>query len=117
MRGIDNLKDYRKKYKLYYGIEFDRDYAVHHIDGNRENNNIANLVLLPSKLHSKYHFQKQIIEGQPLPTSISGNGLHNQSYYFSCLEAFVETLKECNKWYDYKMYMDGLIPNIHGIEL
>ena len=48
---------------------------------------------------------------------ISDNALHGQSYYLTCLEEFIETLKECNKWYDYKMYLDGKIQNIHGIEL
>ena len=33
--------------------------VVHHIDGNKENNDIHNLVLFPSKsAHAKYHFEK-----------------------------------------------------------
>lgn len=117
MKDINKLKGYRTKYKRYYGIDFGSEYAVHHIDGNRENNDISNLVLLPSKLHSKYHFQKTVIEATPLPTRISGNGLNVQSYYLACLEEFLETIAECNKWYDYKMYLEGRIPNIHCIEL
>ena len=117
MRDINKLKNYRTKYKRYYEIEFGREYAVHHIDGNRENNDIANLVLLPSKLHSQYHFLKTIIDRQNLPTVISGNALSSQSYYLSSLEEFLKVLKECNKWYDYKMYLDGCIPNIHSIML
>ena len=111
------MANYRTSYKKYFGIEFGREYAVHHIDGNRENNDISNLVLLPTKLHSKYHFLKSIIEQQSLPTQIRGNGIHGQLYYLDCLERFLETLKECNKWYDFKMYLSGCIPNIHGIEL
>lgn len=117
MKDISKLKNYRTKYKRYYGIDFGKEYAIHHIDGNRSNNDINNLVLLPTKLHSKYHFQKQIVESQPLPTQISGNGLLGQSYYMNCLDSFLETLKECNKWHDYKQHLDGLMPNIHGIEL
>lgn len=117
MKDISKLKNYREKYKRYYEIEFGNEYVIHHIDGNRENNDINNLLLLPSKLHSKYHFQKQIIETIPIPTTINGNSLHSQSYYLDCLESFLDTLKECNKWYDYKMFLDGCIPNIHGIEL
>ena len=63
MKDLDRLKGYRKKYKRYYGIEFDRSYAIHHIDGNHENND------------------------------------------------------ECGKWYDFKLYLDGELPNIHGITL
>lgn len=117
MKDINKLKNYRLKYKRYYGIEFDVSYAVHHIDEDRENNDISNLVLLPSRLHSKYHFQKQIIESMQVPTRITGNALNAQSYYIRCLDEFLSTLRECNKWYDYKMYLDGCIPNIHGIEL
>lgn len=115
MKDISKMKNYRKKYKLYYNIDFGAEYSVHHIDGNRQNNDISNLVLLPRKLHSKYHFLKQIVEEQPLPLQISGNGMHAQSYFLNCLEQFLETLRECNKWYDYKMFLDGKIPNIHNI--
>ena len=110
-------KNYRKKYKRHYNIDFDSSYAIHHIDGNHENNDINNLVLLPAKLHSKYHFQKQIIDAQKIPTMISGNSASSETYYLNCIEEFIETLKECNKWYDYKMYLEGHIPNIHGIIL
>lgn len=48
--------NYRKYYKDYYGIDFDSNYVVHHIDFDRSNNDINNLLLLPSKLHSRYHF-------------------------------------------------------------
>ena len=117
MKDINKLKNYREKYKRHYGIDFDKNYAVHHIDGNRQNNDIKNLVLLPTRLHSKYHFLKTTVEAMPLPTKITGNGLNTQSYYLTSLEEFLETLRECNKWYDYKMYLDGCIPNIHGIVL
>lgn len=117
MKDANELKNYRTKYKRYYGIEFGREYAVHHIDGNRENNDISNLVLLPTKLHSQYHFLKTIVERQELPTRISGNALSSQSYYLSGLEEFLRVLGECNKWYDYKMYLEGCIPNIHRIIL
>ena len=110
-------ENYRAKYKRYYGIEFGAEYVVHHIDGDRGNNEIRNLVLLPRDLHSRYHFQKSVVEGQPLPTYITGNALHCQTYYLSCLEDFMKTLKECNKWYDYKLYLEGALPNIHGIRL
>lgn len=110
-------ENYRLKYKQYFGIDFDDTYDIHHIDGDHSNNDINNLLLLPSKLHSKYHFQKQIIEAQPVPTKICGNGVNGQNYYLSCLESFLKTLQECNKWHDFKMYLSGAMPNIHGIKL
>lgn len=55
VKKAEDLKNYRTKYKRYYGIDFDSSYDVHHIDGNHENNNINNLLLLPKDLHQKYH--------------------------------------------------------------
>lgn len=50
------MKDYKKIYADYYGIKWDSSlFEVHHIDRNRENNDIKNLVLIPKKLHAEYH--------------------------------------------------------------
>ena len=46
--------DYRKKYKKHYG-EIPNDWDVHHIDFNRKNNQIENLVAIPIELHKKIH--------------------------------------------------------------
>lgn len=108
--------DYRELYKKHYNLNFNEQYEVHHIDGNRGNNNFANLVLLPKSLHQKYHAQKQLVENYPLCTQITGNGC-GVGVFNIYTEQFLETLKECNKWYDYKSYLDGKIPNIHNIEI
>lgn len=48
--------DYRKVYEQFYNIKWDRKlYEIHHIDHNRENNDIKNLILLPRELHRKLH--------------------------------------------------------------
>lgn len=109
--------NYRKYYKNYYNIDFDKKYVVHHIDCNRENNNIHNLVLLPVELHIKYHNQKIIIENIEMPTKICGNGNSGYSCYLYELKKFINILEECNKWYDYKMYLEGIIPNFHNIDI
>lgn len=57
------MKDYRKIYADYYCIEWDSKlFEVHHIDRNRENNDVHNLVLLPKKLHKEYHRIISIIQ-------------------------------------------------------
>lgn len=48
-------RNYRKYYQEYYSINLDKDFEIHHIDYDRENNNISNLVALPKKLHHKLH--------------------------------------------------------------
>ena len=57
------MQNYRKIYADYYGIKWDSKlFEVHHIDRNRENNDIKNLVLLPKKLHREYHRIISVIE-------------------------------------------------------
>lgn len=50
--------DYRKKYKDFFKIQFGKQYDIHHIDFNHENNNIENLLLLPKDLHKRLHKAK-----------------------------------------------------------
>lgn len=55
MKDVCKLKNYREKYKRYYGIEFGKEFEVHHMDFDRENDDISNLLLLPKELHQRYH--------------------------------------------------------------
>lgn len=110
-------ENYNKFFKRYYGIDFGKEYVVHHIDGDHSNDCIANLMLLPRGLHSKYHELKKVIESNRLPTEIRGNQLSNATIIFNCYKRFLAILNECNEWYDYKMFLDGKLPNIHGIRL
>lgn len=54
---------YRKIWESYYGpIPTDsngRSYEIHHIDGNRNNNDISNLKCLSIKEHYNVHYQQQ----------------------------------------------------------
>ncbi len=58
MRGffINNMKNYRKLYAEYYGISINDGYHIHHINRNRNDNRIENLILLPCEVHSKLHW-------------------------------------------------------------
>ena len=118
------MANYRKIYKDYFGIKFGPEYVVHHIDANRENNDISNLLLLPKEVHAKYHLcfntlkscdKSFKIESQ-ITGTISKCG-NNSQYFITMLKCYLEALDECNKWYDYKMYLMGKLPNIHNIKL
>lgn len=111
------MKDYRAKYKRYYNIEFSKNFVIHHIDLNHDNNDINNLLLLPKKLHSSYHFHLDILKSMEMPMLITGNGCNSQNYYLNMLEDFLKVLVECNKWYDFKLHLEGLMPNINNIKL
>lgn len=47
--------DFRKYYCNETGIKLNSSIHIHHIDKNRKNNHISNLVNLPGKFHIKYH--------------------------------------------------------------
>lgn len=97
--------DYRKFYKDYYGIKFTAEYDIHHIDFNRDNNNIDNLILLPKKLHAKYHMcinslgcdKNGIIQ---LNILIGLN--YDNSYKNKMLKVYIHTLEEIKEWVLYK---------------
>lgn len=114
MKDISKLKNYREKYKRYYGIEFGRDYEIHHIDLNHNNNDIDNLVLLPRELHRKYHFYlnavRKIKNGESymcmFDARVHGNLLNTNSYEMNAISNLVSVLNECSYWYDKKAKAD-----------
>ena len=50
-----NSTEYRLKYEYLTNRKIPEGFNVHHIDGNRKNNVMTNLVALPLKLHADYH--------------------------------------------------------------
>lgn len=44
----------------YYG-EIPKDYVIHHIDGNKSNNNLANLQLMSNAAHTALHFSRKTL--------------------------------------------------------
>jgi len=47
--------NYKKIYENYYNIKILKAWDIHHIDGNRENNNIKNLISIPREFHKALH--------------------------------------------------------------
>lgn len=127
MKDALELKDYREKFKRYYGLEFSKDYHIHHIDLNHSNNDIENLMIVPKELHEVYHEclvnVQMLTEGKDTSRSFefdvkpTGNISGYQSFAFSSLLRFMKVLEEMNNWYDYKLYLEGKMPNYHGITL
>ena len=108
MKDINSLKNYREKYKRYYGIDFGKEYAIHHIDFDRSNNDISNLLLLPRELHAKYHLILNAISVSPDKPKADGfidvrisNAIITE-YNAKMFELLPETIAECNKWLRWK---------------
>ena len=110
------MKDYIKLYKCYYGIEFGDEYEVHHLDGDRSNNNIYNLLLLPAPLHSRYHLLKNSVEGRTLFTGITGDVSSPNSYLWKMMQNFMDCLDECNRWATFKLILEGYPLNMPAID-
>ena len=114
------MRDYRQIYKDHYRVEFSRDYDIHHIDLNRENNEIDNLLLLPKKLHHQYHFALDYLtamakeEDYPEHLCMFSGKIEESgriSYKIGALKRFASALEECSAWYDFKLYLEGLMPD------
>lgn len=52
----------RAKYQRLLKAQLPKDFEVHHIDGDKNNNDIKNLVALPVDLHRDYHKYRAEIE-------------------------------------------------------
>lgn len=112
--------DYRKHYEKLTKIKVPEGFEIHHIDFNRKNNNIRNLVALPKYLHNEYHrvvtkFKNKDFKLQLKLTGIvdSGNGFNN--YYWDCVCEFLKTYKKCQTYIDYRDYLLGIIIDVHKI--
>ena len=46
---------HRVLYEKYHGVELTKKDIIHHIDGDKENNNVSNLKLMTKSEHSKLH--------------------------------------------------------------
>lgn len=104
--------DYRQLYKDHYGLEFGNDMAVHHIDFDRSNNSIDNLLLLPRSLHSKYHFVYSMLFGlkcdQDLKDELKLTGPMVPTHYSQWLRKMAETLDEVQPWIAMKVDFEML---------
>lgn len=118
---VKKENDYRRKFKEHYGIDFSNDYVVHHIDFDRSNNDIDNLLLLPKKLHAKYHHAVNVLRhnnaSHKFDVDVRIPVPRHDYVHQGVMKSLCDALIECQKWADYKMYLDGDWPNIHHLKL
>lgn len=103
-------KDYRRLYKKYYGINIGPNMTIHHIDGNHDNNDISNLLMLPRELHAAYHYylDKAWLIGKgsfSIDPKLSGSIA--LSYNNQILRGLVETMEKCEEWVRFKEQLDA----------
>lgn len=100
--------DYRQLYRDYFGIEFDNTMVIHHIDFDRTNNDIDNLIMIPRRLHAKYHLHVSQLGG-------TGDGIINydmrvngDTYRIQELRGLADALDEIMQWVRIKWQMEQM---------
>lgn len=93
--------NYREIYCRHYGIaDPGPDFDIHHIDFNRDNNNIDNLIMLPKRLHHQYHFAMSALSSSDERTIIKFDGkidMENR-YERIMLRHLVDAMDEIENW-------------------
>lgn len=101
---------YRKIYSEITGVEVPIYFDVHHIDFDRNNNDIENMVALPKKLHSDYHKHLPYLNyGLPTQLSILNIG------YINLLTDYINIHIQCSKWINHRDYLLNKSPNIYNL--
>lgn len=119
------MSNYRKIYECRCKIKIPKDYEIHHINLNHNDNNIMNLVMLPKKLHSKYHIYLNLLNNRySIVTKLqsvieNGNGINEYiiTEQYKAEKKFIKIWYECQKWVDYRNYLLGIMDNIHKIHI
>ena len=118
--------NHRKFYLSELKINLPKNIEIHHLDGNRGNNNLDNLVAIPKFLHMRYHYYKT----QIMLTDIKLEDIINVSYdsnndYYTDLNKYLSMfLKLRPVYYEIKKWIGlresrrvGLYFNNDPIEL
>ena len=90
--------NYRKFYEEKTGIKTSKEEDIHHLDCNRENNDIYNLIKIPRKLHKQYHFYLRVVKDYSKLFDNATEEIKTEyRYEIKKYEYFIEKLKEKEK--------------------
>lgn len=110
-----NLKNARAKYKRFYGIDFGDEYDIHHIDLDKSNNDIENLLLLPKELHKEYHRALKQLAEWGIDYTETNNIIiplflvkNNDTLYFAyqAIQNYIKCYRKCSVWIARKNSME-----------
>ena len=97
--------EYRELYKECFGINFPNTMEVHHINGNRQDNSMSNLLLLPRDLHNRLHTCNAQMAGNRNEIEEMAKRTYNLAckyggfaYELIALSEFADTLREVAAW-------------------
>lgn len=100
--------NYRKLYEKHYGIQIPKGFVIHHIDCDRNNNDISNLIMLPNELHQRFHWYFTQIQSVKTGDAAK-NYLKNAQasmYDGNVYMGFGRVIIELARWIEHKNFMD-----------
>lgn len=79
---------YLKKYVKLTGVEIPKGYEVHHLDHDRNNNDIENLVAIPFHLHNEYHNIRNKVSNFIVDLHSVRGKIYNIDYHLENIKKF-----------------------------
>lgn len=101
--------NYRKFYKETTGVEIPKGFDVHHIDGNRSNNDIMNLVAIPRNVHRSYHFHEIFLKEELCFTVNCNPASYN--YHMNGLTRLSKSTEVIHYFIMYRNSLIGILSN------
>lgn len=98
--------NYRKYYRSMIGMNIAVDFEIHHIDCDRDNNHISNLVSIPRELHKKYHNYKNKVENLLSEINTTRSDIYDIETKLDSIRQFSQLR---NKIYEYELMRDSLL--------
>ena len=119
-----NNKNYRKYYEAQTGVKIPDGFHIHHIDHDRDNNTIENLVALPEELHTKYHNLRKkyslLIEYNLLDIPNTSNKAKTLVHYTrmnNSINDFIKCLDHICYWMEVRESLCGgfwILPDVYS---
>lgn len=113
---MDN-NEYIAKYEYLTGLKTPNNFDIHHIDMNRQNNDITNLVCLPLQLHRDFHklhdILKDLHSNNKTMFTVAKSGSLTEAYktYRKTNRDIDAVLQELSLWVQYRNYLLGTAKN------
>lgn len=118
------MSNSRKIYQQHYHLLFDESIQIHHVNRNKENNSIRNLIALPAELLDTYnHYFRTFIKYFKSPGCFETHFFNIISYPYTEYNYFFDELQELRNeislWVMVKKAMDAVIGIVedYNIEL
>lgn len=97
--------NYRKFYEEQTKTKLPKHFDVHHIDHDRTNNSIENLIAIPKNIHQKYHWYFNQISGFETKEIVINVNPHSYLSIMNNLNKYCEIMEEMHKFLMFRNYL------------